>query len=109
LAQHKSYNKRTASKAQPHRSWSSGKNNRYAAQDYAEQNAYENWKHLRMIQGRWFVTNKAGNLRDSAFGSDHKQKIAKLQSYIISRRKLDLGSGDARYDRAIQLLKIQVA
>jgi hypothetical protein len=50
-----------------------------------------------MIQSCGFVTDKARNLPDSAFGSYHKQKIAKLQSYIIARRKLDLCSGDAGY------------
>ena len=43
-----------------------------------------------MIQSGGLVTNKARNLCDSAFGSNHKQKIAKLQAYIIARRKLDL-------------------
>jgi hypothetical protein len=62
-----------------------------------------------MIQSGGLVTNKARNLCDSAFGSNHKQKIAKLQAYIIARRKLDLCSGDAGYDGAIQLLKIQFA
>jgi hypothetical protein len=62
-----------------------------------------------MIQSCGFVTDKARNLRDSAFGSYHKQKVAKLQSYIIARRELDLCSGDAGYDGAVQLLKIEFA
>jgi hypothetical protein len=62
-----------------------------------------------MIEGPWFITNKARNLGDSTFGSNHKQKIAKLQSHIIARRKLDLCSGDAGYDGAVQLLKIEFA
>src|SRR5262249_7226132 len=109
LAQHKRHYKRTPGKAQPHRSRSSGKNNRYAAQDDAEQNAHENRKHVRTIQGPWFVTNKVCNLGDSAYGSNYKQKIAKLQTHIIARRKLDLCSGDAGYDGAVQLLKIEFA